>query len=412
MKFGLENMRALCAALDHPESAFRSVIVAGTNGKGSVSAMLSKALHAGGYRVGRYTSPHLERIEERFVIGEEAVDSGELERAAAVVRETVERLLADGTLAAPPTFFECATAIGFELFRRAGVTIAVVEVGLGGRLDATNVLTPVAAAITTIGLDHQELLGDTLPAIAREKAGVIKPGITVVVGRLPNAALAVVAAEADRQGARLVRATEAVDAALILDRGVRTMLLRTRRTELVGVLPALAGRHQVENAAVALCVMEALGEAGFELTPEAMRAGFERVRWPGRLERVSWRGAEIVLDAAHNPDGARSLAAYLEDEGWTGVTLVIGVMADKDVRGIVAALTRFARVIVCTTPPSPRAMPAATLAALVAESAAAGTRIEAIDDPAAALAHACLDGARVVAAGSIFLLGPLRGILR
>ncbi len=190
------------------------------------------------------------------------------------------------------------------------------------------------------------------------------------------------------------------------------MLLRTRRTELVGVLPALAGRHQVENAAVALCVMEALGDAGFELTPEAMRAGFERVRWPGRLERVSWRGAEIVLDAAHNPDGARSLAAYLEDEGWTGVTLVIGVMADKDVRGIVAALTRFARVIVCTTPPSPRAMPAATLAALVAESAAAGTRIEAIDDPAAALAHACLDGARVVAAGSIFLLGPLRGILR
>ena len=182
MKFGLENMRTICAALDHPERSFQSVIVAGTNGKGSVTAMTSAALHAAGHRTARYTSPHLERIEERFVVGEREVPTADLEDAAAAVQATVERLVAEGELESLPTFFECATAIAFELFRRQSVDIAVVEVGLGGRLDATNVLMPMAAVITSIDFDHQDLLGETLESIAREKAGVIKPGIPVVVG--------------------------------------------------------------------------------------------------------------------------------------------------------------------------------------------------------------------------------------
>ena len=181
MKFGLENMTTICAALGHPERSFRSVIVAGTNGKGSVTAMLSAALAAAGLRSARYTSPHLERIEERFVIGERDVAAEDLASAAAArAADGRGDGRASGTLESLPTFFECATAIAFELFRRAAVEVAAVEVGLGGRLDATNVLTPMAAAITSIDFDHEALLGHTLAAIAGEKAGVIKPGIPVV----------------------------------------------------------------------------------------------------------------------------------------------------------------------------------------------------------------------------------------
>ena len=192
MKFGLENISRLCAALDHPERAFASIIVAGTNGKGSVTAMVHHGLRAAGHRAARYTSPHLERLEERFVIDDEEVGTDALRRGIDRVRGAIERLQQSGTLDAPPTFFECATAVAFDLFREAGVRIAVLEVGLGGRLDATNVVQPLLAAITSIGLDHQAQLGNTLESVAFEKAGVVKPGIPVVVGDLPVEAQRVV----------------------------------------------------------------------------------------------------------------------------------------------------------------------------------------------------------------------------
>ena len=219
MKFGLENMLRICEALGHPERAFRSIIVAGTNGKGSVTAMTSAALHAARYRSARYTSPHLERIEERFVIGEREVTPADLEEAAATVQTVVERLVDEGTLDALPTFFECTTAIAFELFRRASVEVAVVEVGLGGRLDATNVLTPMAAVITSIDFDHQDLLGETLESIAREKAGVIKPGIPVVIGPVAPGARAVIEATCRERGARLIAAAEQVRVSDVDDTG-------------------------------------------------------------------------------------------------------------------------------------------------------------------------------------------------
>ena len=212
MKFGLESMRKICAALDHPEASFRSVIVAGTNGKGSVTAMTSAGLHAAGRRSARYTSPHLERLEERFVIDEREIDRASLEAAAAAVQHEIAILVRDGILDGLPTFFECCTAIAFELFRRASVEIAVIEVGLGGRLDATNVITPVAAAITSIDFDHQELLGDTLPDIAREKAGVVKPGIPVVIGPVAAEAEAVIQDVCRERGATCVRALDRVRA--------------------------------------------------------------------------------------------------------------------------------------------------------------------------------------------------------
>ncbi len=414
MKFGLENMRRICAALGHPERNFQSIIVAGTNGKGSVTAMTSAALDAAGYRSARYTSPHLERIEERFVIGERDVASADLENAAAAVQAAVERLVGDGGLEALPTFFECATAIAFELFRRASVEIAVVEVGLGGRLDATNVITPMAAVITSIDFDHQDLLGETLESIAREKAGVIKPGIPVIVGSVDPGARAVIEARCREQGARLVLAAERVrvTASMAGAPGETTVSLEGGGHRLEDVRLALRGGHQVGNAAVAFCLMTELEGLGVRIDHRAMRAGLTDARWPGRLEKRRWRGADVLIDAAHNPAGARALAEYLRVTAWTDVTLVVGVMRDKDIAGMLSALLPCCSTLVCTTPPSPRALSADALAALAATLPSAPARIVTIPDPSAAMICACEAGARVVAAGSIFLIGPLRGILR
>jgi dihydrofolate synthase / folylpolyglutamate synthase len=414
MKFGLENMTTICAALGHPERSFRSVIVAGTNGKGSVTAMTSAALHAAGHRTARYTSPHLERIEERFVIGERDVAPADLDAAAATIQATVERLVGSGALETLPTFFECATAIAFELFRAAAVEIAVVEVGLGGRLDATNVISPMAAVITSIDFDHQDLLGETLESIAREKAGVIKPGIPVIAGPVPPGAHQVIAEVCAERGAELVLASDRVQATdeTLDDDGRTTVTFTVDGRALPAVTLALPGKHQVANAAVAVTLMSELAARGERLDDRSIRAGLSGARWPGRLERAQWRGAAIVLDAAHNPAGARALAEYLYAIGWTDVVLVVGVMRDKDVSGVLAPLLPCCSRVVCTTPPSPRALAAEALAAVAARMPSAPARIDAIPDPAAALAHAARPGARVVAAGSIFLLGPLRGILR
>jgi dihydrofolate synthase / folylpolyglutamate synthase len=412
MKFGLENMRTICSALGHPERTFGSVIVAGTNGKGSVTAMVSAGLHAAGRRGARYTSPHLERLEERFVIAEHEVETEPLEAAADKVRQAVEDLVRRGELETLPTFFEFATALAFELFRRAAVEVAVLEVGLGGRLDATNVITPVAAAITSIDFDHEDLLGGTLGAIAREKAGVIKPGIAVVAGPLAPEARAVIEEVCREQQARFVSAPDRVTTSADVVDGRTLAGFRTARLALSGVPLALRGRHQLDNAAVAVCLMEALSEAGIDLNDSAVRAGLTDARWPGRLERFAWRGADVILDAAHNPGGARALAAYLRECAWTHVTLVIGAMADKDVPGMLAPLVPLAASIVCTTPPNARAMPSGELASLASALAPASVDVRSIPNPPEALGHACRDGARVVVAGSIFLIGPLRGILR
>ncbi|MEO6212738.1 MAG: hypothetical protein ABIP65_03825, partial [Vicinamibacterales bacterium] len=206
MKLGLENINTLCAALGDPQRSFRSIIIAGTNGKGSVTVMVETALRAAGHRTARFTSPHLVRLEERFVIDGAEVGTDALRNSAGRVQRAVESLIAEEKLEGAPTFFECATAIAFDLFRAAGVEVAVLEVGLGGRLDATNVVLPMAAAITTIDLDHQAQLGDSLESIAREKAGVIKPGIAVVCGELPDVATRIVAAACAEQGARMIEA--------------------------------------------------------------------------------------------------------------------------------------------------------------------------------------------------------------
>lgn len=409
MKFGLENMRKLCEALGHPERRFRSVIVAGTNGKGSVTAMVDAALLAAGHRSARYTSPHLARLEERFVIGGREVSREALGRAVIRVQEAVSGLERDGRLDGSPTFFECTTATAFELFD--GVDLAVLEVGLGGRLDATNVVTPIAAAITSIDFDHEALLGRSIEEIAREKAGVIKPGIPVVCGPLGDPARRVIEEVCGERNARLVPSDAEVSIALRVDSDRTVADFSTPRNTFTGVQLALRGRHQAANAAVAIRLLEELDALGIDVDAAAIRSGLERTSWPGRLERAAYRGADVLFDAAHNPAGARALASFLAETGWNGATLVFGALRDKDVAGMMDALAPVCGRIICTTPASPRALPAEDALRLAARHGP-GRALEIEPDPAAALQLACATARRVVVAGSIFLIGPLRGILR
>ena len=388
MKFGLENMTRLTAALGHPESHFLSVHVAGTNGKGSVTAMLAAALDAAGHRSARYTSPHLERLEERYVIGNAEVTRPTLSAALVQVRDAVVRLQAEDRGDFLPTFFECATAAAFTLFREQEVSVAVLEAGLGGRLDATNVVQPIATAITSIDFDHQALLGGTLASIAREKAGIIKPGVPVVLGPMPP--------DAEQE---IVRAAAARHATVV------------RGRHLAGLTPALRGRHQRDNIAVTVALADLLNARGVSIPEAALRYGIEYVDWPARLEHIVRGGCEYLVDAAHNPAGAKALADYLRETSWTDAVLVFGAMGDKDGAGMLRELSTVVSTIICTTAATARAAAAADLA-VVARRAAPAASVEIETDPAQAVARAGARSRRVVIAGSMFLVGPLRGILR
>jgi dihydrofolate synthase/folylpolyglutamate synthase len=368
IKLGLENISRLCAALGHPEQSFISLHIAGTNGKGSVTAMAHAALVAADLRAARFVSPHLVDLTERFVIGNEPVDPRLLETVATDVLDCADGLIRSGELQVHPTFFEATTAIAFELFRRAGVQAAVIEVGLGGRFDSTNVVPAAVGAITSIALDHQELLGDTIASVTFEKAGIIKPDMTVVTGALPPEARTVIAGVAASQNARVV--------------------------------DSLAGTR-----------LECARTTGLEIPTGAIERGLSEVDWPGRLELIDvGGGARVLLDAAHNPEGARALASYLQRWHPERPALVLGVMRDKDIGGIVEALLPVVSSMIATAANSPRAVPARDLAARVA--AAGVAHVVAEPDPIAAVEQALSLSSSVCVAGSIFLVGAVRGRLR
>jgi dihydrofolate synthase/folylpolyglutamate synthase len=407
IKFGLENIRTLCAALGNPQSRYRAVIVAGTNGKGSVTAMVDRALTSAGLRSGRYTSPHLVHLEERFALDGRPVDTATLRRVAADVLAAVERLRAAGDLPAEPTFFEVCTAIAFEVFLRGGVDVAVLEVGMGGRFDATNVAEPCAAAITSIDLDHERFLGHTIAEIAFEKAGVIKPGMTVIVGETGRDALDVIGAACRERGARLVGATSDVVSSVSIKEGCTVLDVRTPVREYPPMRLPLRGRHQVLNALVALRLLEALPALGIELPSEAIVAGLTTVRWPGRLDLVRLAdGRQLLLDAAHNPAGAGVLAEYLKETFTERLPIVFGAMRDKNAAAMLALLAPCASGFVFTEPPNARAFTAPALAHLAA-AAAPSVPVDIEPVPERAVVRAFERGPVVVAAGSIFLVGDL-----
>ena len=411
IKLGLDNITSLCEGLGHPERRFASLHVAGTNGKGSVTAMTHAALRAAGVHAGRYTSPHLSDLSERFVIGDRPVDSAQLEAAVDDVLACADRLQETGVLPVQPTFFEATTAAAFELFRRSGIEVGVIEVGLGGRFDATNVISPVAGAITTIDFDHQQHLGDTLEAIAFEKAGIIKTGMTVVLGALPREAREVIQRVAHDRGATLVETVADARCETEMLDGRARVTIETPHGTYGPVTLGLRGEHQTGNALVAVRLLESAAALGVRIPREAIERGLADAQWPARLELVPLDGdRRVLLDAAHNPEGARALASYLRRWHPERPPLVIGVMRDKNVAEIAHTLLPHVSSVIATAAPTPRAIAPEDLARHLR---AAGARDVTVEPDAARAIDRALERATVVCvAGSIFLVGAVRDGLR
>lgn len=405
MKLGLRRMRILLSALSDPHRGLPAVLVAGTNGKGSTAALLASMLEAAGYRSALYTSPHLERPEERLRLGRANV-------ASAVLTRALERTIAacERALGGPPTYFEAMTAAAFLVLAETPVDLAVLEVGLGGRLDATNVAEPVLAVITELAIEHRQQLGDTLGAIAREKAGILRRGRPALAAtREPEARDALVA-EAARRGARLRFLDDEV--AIGLPAGAspgrrhRFLVATPRRTHSLE-LP-LAGAHQRRNAALAVRAAELLAVRGFDrLDPAAIRRGVSDVRWPGRLESFRVGRGEVLLDAAHNPAAVSALVAEL-DARRTSFDLLFGVLDDKDVGGMLPPLAARASHVTLTRPESARARPPESLRPLLAP----GVPWRVVHATTEALASALAREPRLlVVTGSIYLVGRVRAIV-
>jgi dihydrofolate synthase/folylpolyglutamate synthase len=406
VKFGLETMRALMAELGHPERAFSALLVAGTNGKGSAVACVDAVLRASGRRTGRYTSPHLVRLNERIAVSGRDVTDHDLEVAVRSVRTAAERLVKRAVLPSHPTFFEALTAAAFVHFRRKGVEVAVLEVGLGARLDATNVADPLASAITSVALDHQVYLGRTLASIAREKAGVLRRGRPTVVGPLPAPALRAVRARARTMGARLVEARRDTRVVVHGDR----VDVHTPRRSYLAVQP-FPGEHQHDNLLVAVRLLEEAQGEGLHVDLDAAPQALSRARWPGRLEWVDG-DPPLLLDGAHNPAGARTLAAYLAGRG--PYVLLFAAMNDKDVAGLARPLFPRAAAVVLTRPRLPRALHPAEIATRVGSLGAdAHLRPAVVHGLALArrLARRAGRGTPVVVAGTLFLVGEVKGLL-
>ena len=404
----LERPRALLAALGNPQKRYPILHVTGTKGKGSVSALCFSALHAAGLKVGLYSSPHLQDFRERFRIGDRLIAPEALAALVEQIKPLVEQI--PGL-----TWFEVITAIAFTHFANEGIDVAVLEVGLGGRLDATNVIEqPIAAVITSLSYDHMHLLGNTLGEITFEKAGIIKPSRPVISAPQPPEAREVIERTAAEQGAPLIqigrdwqfKAGESSVSGQRFEAGPTGQPLQPYWTPLIGV-------HQAINATVALAALEQVRAAGLSISDKAIHAGFGAVNWPGRFEIID-RDPWLILDVAHNGDSAERLASTLTalfpDQKWT---LVFGAFTDKDVDGMFRALLPLAERLIVMRSLNPRAFDPDVLRQK-AVMLGFGGDIELIPSAADALARARqLAGphGRVIVTGSLSIVGELRAIL-
>jgi dihydrofolate synthase/folylpolyglutamate synthase len=425
-KFDLAHMRVLLAALGHPENSFPTVLIGGTNGKGSTAATLASILQASGLKTGLYTSPHLVRINERISLNGEAIGDDDFAMLHDVVDRTVERLVGEGDLPWHPSFFEMLTAMAFEYFARNRPDMVVLEVGMGGRLDATNVVEPRLSIITDIALDHQKYLGETIGEIAREKAGIIRQGgVVVTLPQLPEANDVIGNAILDAD-ARAVNAVPYVPPMSpgsgqwpVVGGQLQRYPLDVMGTQIMVESP-LVGRHQLRNLALAIAAAEELHNQGLDnqgiakITPETIAQGIRETRWPGRFQVLPAMGdnPEYVLDVAHNPAGAWALrstlsAAYQDLGNGREITMVFGVMRDKSMREITEILFPIAGHVIVTHANNPRAASPDEIRQAAAR-VAVGTDIEATENVASALnqARAVAGSAGlVVITGSIYIVG-------
>src|SRR5271165_1263980 len=419
-KFNLAYVRAMLDALGHPERRFASVLIAGTNGKGSTAATLSSILRVAGYKTALYSSPHLVRINERLRVNGEAISDAEFGAMHDRVERTAQELLHSGKLPWHPSFFEMLTAMAFEYFASVGVEIAVLEVGMGGRLDATNVVEPVMSVIADIALDHQKYLGNTITEIAGEKAGIIRPnGVVVTLPQHPQAndVIGHAIMEKNASGisaAQYVPSVSPGAAAYLAGRALpvagRNRYPLTVMGEEIEVDSPLAGRHQLRNIALAIAAAEELAQFGFKVTPKQIEQGIRETHWLGRFQVLPPSAAtqqrEMVLDVAHNPAGAWALRSALS-ENFPGreLTFVFAAMRDKPLQELAEILFPVAEQVVVTQVANPRA---ATTRELRQAAARTGVALYAEETVAAALAHARelsqVNGV-IVVTGSIFLVG-------
>jgi dihydrofolate synthase/folylpolyglutamate synthase len=409
-KFGLANITILAEALGHPERSSPCTHIAGTNGKGSTAAMLESILRTAGLATGLYTSPHLERINERMRISGQIISDQVFAAAWSRIHSAIESLMASGKLAAHPTFFECVTAMAFVAFAANTVDFAVYEVGLGGRLDATNIVEPEVAILTPIDFDHENYLGHSIEEIAAEKAGIIKPGAWVVSASERPEARAVIARRCAEMDARLVEVDSAarIEDLQSSDGLYRAVAAFAHSHKKISLAPALPGSFQIRNALTAAIAARLLADRGFPIDDAAIERGIAAANWPGRLERLA-TNPNIYLDGAHNPAGARELLKFWRDN-FSGrrIFLVYGAMRDKAVDEISGLLFPHAAVVILTEPRQPRAISAPLLAEMTSHDA---TEIQIVRDPVEALEAAIhLAGPQdvIFATGSLYLVGELK----
>lgn len=416
-KFDLAYMRVLLEGLGNPEKKFRSILIAGTNGKGSTAATLSSIIQCAGHKTGLYTSPHLVRVNERIRVNGVAIDDADFSAIYEQVEAKSQELLGNGRLPWHPSFFEMLTAMAFLYFAQADIEVAVLEVGMGGRLDATNVVEPVVAVIADISLDHQKFLGNTIAEIAQEKAGIIHEGGLLVTLPQHPAANDVIGKVAIERHARAVSAvpymppvspeSQTVWAQTAHNRYPLTVMGRE-----ITVNSPLVGRHQLRNLALAIAAAEQLNEFGVAITPEAIERGIRETRWPGRFQIISASEnvPEIVLDVAHNPDGAWALRSALS-ERYEGkpITLLFAVLSDKAVEEITQVLFPLADRVVVTRVDNPRS---ATPEEIAEAAVRSGTEVIAARNFTTAIDQALKSTPKngvLVITGSIYLVGEALG---
>ena len=420
MKFGLEGMRSILEKLDNPHKKLKMVHLAGTNGKGSVGVMLQSLLSEAGYRVGFYTSPHLITFRERIKIGPEMISEDE-------VLTLSQKVWAATDPDSPPTFFEFVTALAFLYFASKGLDLAIIETGLGGRLDSTNVIEPLLSAITNVTLEHTDHLGGTVPEIAAEKAGIIKAGVPVAGGRLSPEGREVIEARAKELGSPfwLLDRDFSVEHVSQDTQGRLTVNYRRRGSAGYDQLAlGLAGAHQADNAAVAVTLALALAEKGFSLSEDQLRQGLKKAVWPGRAETYPaghWppegarASAPLMLDGAHNPAGAQALAEMLKGLDRRRLHVVVGVMADKDIGGVLGPILAQADCIYLTRPVFSRAASPELLrekiVAAFGEPKAPTSLHPGIPQALRAAADEARDGDLVLLTGSLFTVGECRAYL-
>jgi len=412
IKLALSNSLVLMALMGDPHRKFRSVHVAGTNGKGSTSSFIASMLQAAGYRVGLYTSPHLVSFTERIRINAALITEAKVVELAGRVRDAARKAGGPGEMDAfSPTFFEVATAMAFTYFAEEGVDIAVIEVGMGGRLDSTNVITPLVSVITNIDLEHTEFLGTTLTQIAGEKAGVIKQGVPVVTGARQQEVITVIEQEAAARKAEVYRLSKDFMPVPIASQSAQVFDYRGIKGSYEKVRINMLGRYQVDNSCLALASIECLRNAGIIVDEAAVRHGLEQACWEGRLELMA-RKPDIYLDGAHNPASAQKLAATVLEmrSAYRRTILIIGILQDKDCQGIISALAPLADHVVVTKPQYSRAMEVRALASEIRKLHGSVETAETVGEAIAIVRDTVSPDDLVLITGSLYVVGDARAV--